>query len=550
MSRLTPTTSPPVGLSKISTPRPEVEYARYSLEDLEKSIKKWEKQSRRRSHSSWMLREKYKQEKKQAQARSRVDERREESQDKETRKNKKEKRVRRRRRRNPAAEHFSEKHVRTQYKIIRYLGHGSYGHVCEAMCRATKQRVAIKKVPGIFDNEVDAKRLLRELRILREFRNHVAIINMVSIIPPPDLVGFNVLNIVFEFVDTDLAKLMNSDQSFTTLHVQYMIYQIFLGVKYIHSAGIAHRDIKPANILVNENCTVRICDFGLARGLTENFDTPVPVFDFLPEDSDDEKRYIKKMQRASKSRELTRHVVTRWYRAPEVILLEQQREWLLAVDMWAVGCVLAELFGMLKENCRDYSKRQPLFPGTSCFPLSAKDPFDFKSRRDQLNVIFDEIGTPKKSEIKVLKTEQAKSYLYSLKARPPKDWRKRFPGSSQSGVDLLFHLVRFDCRKRLTVNQALSHAWLKNVRDESAEVRHERIKFDFEDIPLKIRTIKSLIIDELMRWKTECVELPKPPDKPKSDEDDEKRDAELMQKHSDKDRSREIRTLDKDVGFV
>lgn len=175
----------------------------------------------------------------------------------------------------------------------------------------TKQRVAIKKVPGIFNNGVDAKRLLREIRILRAFRNHDAIINMVAIIPPSDLVSFNVLSIVFEFVDTDMAKLINSDQCFSTLHIQYMTYQILLGVKYIHSAGIAHRDIKPANILVNEDCSIRICDFGLARGLTENFETPVPVFNFLPEDSEDEEKYKRKKERAYKSRELTRHVVTR-----------------------------------------------------------------------------------------------------------------------------------------------------------------------------------------------------------------------------------------------
>lgn len=549
MSRRTSTTSPPAGLSKISTPKPEVEYARYSLEDLEKSIKKWEleQQGRRLSDRSWKTHVKEEQRGK-GRGRSRIEERKSSNDKGKSRKKKKAKRPRRRRR-NPAAEHFSEKHIRSGYKIIRYLGHGSYGHVCEAICRANKQRVAIKKVPNIFDNEVDAKRLLREIRILRAFRNHEAIINMIAIIPPPNLVSFNVLSIVFEFVDTDMAKLINSDQCFSTLHVQYMIYQVFLGVKYIHSAGIAHRDIKPANILVNEDCTVRICDFGLARGLTENYDTPNPEF-LLPEDNEDDEKYNKRKAKAWKSRELTRHVVTRWYRAPEVILLEQQREWLLAVDMWAVGCVLAELFGMLQENCRDYSRRQPLFPGTSCFPLSAKDPFDFKSRRDQLNVIFDQIGTPKRSEIKILKTEQAKSYLLSIKARPPKDFRKRFPGSSQSGVDLLAQLVRFDYRKRLTVDQALAHAWLRNVREPSSEVRHERIKFDFEDIPLKIRTIKSLIIDEIVKWQKGRIALPETVSKSRPPDDVKIAEGPMM-KSSDNDKSWEMRTiLDKEVRFI
>jgi mitogen-activated protein kinase 1/3 len=411
-------------------------------------------------------------------------------------------RKQRRKKKRPGAEHFSEPHITSRYKFVRYLGHGSYGHVCEAKCLKTGQRVAIKKVPKIFNNEVDAKRLLRELRILRALRNHEAIIDVVNIIPPPDIMNFNVISIVFEFVDTDMSKLIASDQFFTTLHVQYMIYQMLLGIKYMHSAKIAHRDLKPANILVNEDCSLKICDFGLARGTMENFNEPAPKSRaFLPEAKEDDEKHVKRKK--GKPRQLTRHVDTRWYRAPEVILLQQERELLPAVDMWAVGCIFYELLQMLKGTCRNPHDRKPMFPGTSCFPLSAKDPYTYNDRNDQLNVIFDVIGTPTRSEIRNIKNVKAQKYLSNLPRRQAIDFRKQLPGCSANALDMLRGLLRFDCQTRLTVDQALAHPFLRAVRDVEAEVRHKQIKFEFEDIPLKMRTIKELIIDEIMVWNPE-----------------------------------------------
>ena len=158
-----------------------------------------------------------------------------------------------------------------KYRFQRYLGHGSYGHVCEAIDVHTGQRVAIKKLCNIFNNHIDAKRLLRELRILRIFR-HENIIELKDIVAPRGLSNFSSLYIVFEFVDTDLSKLIRSNQFFTELHVKYLLYQVLIGCKYIGSAQVVHRDLKPANILVNEDCTLKICDFGLARGIGLHID--------------------------------------------------------------------------------------------------------------------------------------------------------------------------------------------------------------------------------------------------------------------------------------
>lgn len=101
--------------------------------------------------------------------------------------------------------------------------------------------------------------------------------------------------------------------------LQYFLYQILRGLKYIHSANVIHRDLKPSNLLLNANCDLKICDFGLARPTAEN-------------------EYM------------TEYVVTRWYRAPELLL--NSSDYSAAIDVWSVGCIFMELMN-----------RKPLFPG-------------------------------------------------------------------------------------------------------------------------------------------------------------------------------------------
>lgn len=404
----------------------------------------------------------------------------------------------------PGQEHFGST-LGNKYEFVRYLGHGSYGHVCEALLIETGQKVAIKKIAKVFDNDIDAKRLLRELRILRLLQNHEAIVDLIDILAPNNLNTFNEIVLVFEFVDTDLAKLIQSDQYFTTLHVQYMVYQILLGLKYMHSANIAHRDLKPANILVNEDCTLKICDFGLARGIAENIEQPAPVSQEHLSQPTDRKAQRKALTKKKPKRAITRHVVTRWYRSPEVILLQQRRDMLTAVDMWSVGCIFAELLQMQKENCRVPSHRKPLFPGSSCFPLSAKDPFAYADRLDQLNVIFDVIGTPSPEEIDKLTDDKARKYLYSLPKKPPMNMKRLFPGAPNTAISLLRGLIHFDVDQRVTVDEALAHPFLQRVRDEEAEKQHEQANFEFEDIAVSLHQLRALIVDEIIHHNPDVI---------------------------------------------
>ncbi len=369
----------------------------------------------------------------------------------------------------------------------------------------TKEQVAIKKIHKCFDNQTNAKRLLREIKILRMMR-HTNVIGYKGLIAPVTPSNFNYLLIVFEFVDTDLAKLLASEQGITNQHVQYFLYQILCGLHYIHSANIIHRDIKPANILINADCSLKICDFGLSRSTLNNTATTAN----LTRQEQAERTTVAAAATAHENesaanptsipppqkvtRELTKHVVTRWYRAPEVILLSER--YTTAIDMWSVGCILSELLSMQTRA----TNRRALFPGRSCFPFSADTPQAYNDTLDQLNVIFDIIGTPTHDEVNQIDNDRARSYLKTLEFRPKIDLYKRFPMADPLAVDLLSKLIQFDPSKRFTAAQALEHQYLADFRQPEDEGTYDNgaVDFSFEDLPLTKELIKNLIIKEII----------------------------------------------------
>jgi len=229
--------------------------------------------------------------------------------------------------------------------------------------------------------------MLREISILRTM-NHPNIIKIKEIIVPPGNLLFDSVFIIMEFAQSDLKKLFRSPAHLDDDQIAFLAYQILCGMRYMHAAKVLHRDLKPANILINEDCTVKICDFGLSRSysrlnedyknqldsIAEEEEEPVKISDHPPEERKTQVRRLpmnrlNRNEQAKKAkRQLTGHVVTRWYRAPEVILLE--KEYSQALDVWSIGCVFAEILNMKRENASTYLDRGPLFPGKSCFPLS------------------------------------------------------------------------------------------------------------------------------------------------------------------------------------
>lgn len=358
-----------------------------------------------------------------------------------------------------------------KYEVKQLIGTGSYGSVCEAYDHEGKRLVAIKRIGHMFEDLIDCKRILREIAILSKL-NHTHIVAIYDIPTPPSMDSFEELYIVMEICDSDLKKLCRTDVTLTPLHINTLLYNLLVGLKYLHSAGIYHRDLKPANCLVNQDCSVKICDFGLSRAIGDE----QPHLAALPntprgEGEEGENKSLPVVPATARlKRHLTGHVVTRWYRAPELILL--QENYTEAIDVWSVGCIYAELLGMLDGIKTE--DRGPLFPGSSCFPLSPdhKHKTDYKfhtrGKHDQLNMIFNLLGTPPEADIEKLERDDAKRYIKCFAARKGEGIKSKFGHVQDQSCSLLEDMLQFNPRDRVTVDKALEHNLFGGVGEDPA----------------------------------------------------------------------------------
>uniref|UniRef100_A0A8C2A6B2 mitogen-activated protein kinase n=1 Tax=Cyprinus carpio TaxID=7962 RepID=A0A8C2A6B2_CYPCA len=239
--------------------------------------------------------------------------------------------------------------VPERYQNLTPVGSGAYGSVCSAYDVRLRQKVAVKKLSRPFQSLIHSRRTYRELRLLKHMK-HENVIGLLDVFTPAaSLEEFNEVYLVTNLMGADLNNIVKF-QRLSDEHVQFLIYQLLRGLKYIHSAGLIHRDLKPSNVAVNEDCELRILDFGLAR------------------QTDDE---------------MTGYVATRWYRAPEIML-----NWMhynQTVDIWSVGCIMGELL-----------KGKVLFPGNDYI--------------DQLKRIMEVVGTPTPDVLKKISSEHVRRY--------------------------------------------------------------------------------------------------------------------------------------------
>jgi mitogen-activated protein kinase 1/3 len=152
-----------------------------------------------------------------------------------------------------------------RFELIKQIGLGAYGVVVSCLDKKSNTKVAIKKVPNAFEDLIDAKRILREIKLLKFF-DHENIISLLDVPKPESRKGFNDIYIISDLMETDLHRVIYSKQELTDEHIQYFIYQILRATLYMHSSNVVHRDLKPSNILANKNCDLKICDLGLGRG--------------------------------------------------------------------------------------------------------------------------------------------------------------------------------------------------------------------------------------------------------------------------------------------
>ena len=337
--------------------------------------------------------------------------------------------------------------VDERYNVTKELGQGAYGIVCAAVNTQTNEGVAIKKVTNIFSKKILAKRALREIKLLQHFRGHRNITCLYDMdIPRPD--SFNEAYIYEELMECDLAAIIRSGQPLTDAHFQSFIYQILCGLKYIHSANVLHRDLKPGNLLVNADCELKIADFGLARG-----------FSIDPEEN---------------AGYMTEYVATRWYRAPEIMLSFQS--YTKAIDVWSVGCILAELLG-----------GRPFFKG--------------RDYVDQLNQILHYLGTPAEETLSRIGSPRAQEYVRNLPYMPKIPFSRLFPNANPDALDLLERMLAFDPAQRISVEEALEHRYLHIWHDASDEPTCPTT-FDFHfEVVDDIHEMRRMILDEVMSFR-------------------------------------------------
>ncbi|KAL3571231.1 hypothetical protein D5086_028480 [Populus alba] len=301
-----------------------------------------------------------------------------------------------------------------KYERLNEINEGTYGKVYKARDKKTGEFVALKKVKMDVGRDRYLEEYgfpltsLREINILMSF-DHPSIVKVKEVV----MGDLDSVFMVMEYMEHDLKGVTQAmKQPFSTSEVKCLMLQLLEGVKYLHDNWVLHRDLKTSNLLLNNKGELKVCDFGMSR----QYSSPLKPYTSL--------------------------VVTLWYRAPELLLGAKQYS--TAVDMWSVGCIMAEML-----------TKEPLFTG--------------KGEIDHLDKIFKTLGTPNET------TWPGLSKLPGAKAnfvkQPHNQLRKKFPftpftGSpvlSDLGFDLLNKLLTYDPEKRITADDALNHPWFHEV---------------------------------------------------------------------------------------
>ncbi|XP_009400730.2 cyclin-dependent kinase F-4 [Musa acuminata AAA Group] len=282
-----------------------------------------------------------------------------------------------------------------RYMVIKEVGDGTFGTVWRAINKQSGEVVAIKQMKRKYYSWEECLNL-REVKCLRRL-NHPNIIKLKEVIREND-----VLYLVFEYMECNLYQLMKDrNKPFTEDEIRDWCFQIFRALAYMHHRGYFHRDLKPENLLVTKN-VLKIADFGLAREALSK-----PPF--------------------------TEYVSTRWYRAPEILL--QSSVYDSAVDMWAMGAIMAELFTL-----------RPLFPGSS--------------EADEIYKICSILGPPNQNS-----WAQGMQLADAMKFQFPQlasvSLSLLIPSASRDAIDLISSLCSWDSIRRPTAAKVLQHSFFQ-----------------------------------------------------------------------------------------
>lgn len=324
-----------------------------------------------------------------------------------------------------------------RYQVRQLLGSGSSGTVVKALDCITGRYVAIKRIMNVFECASNAHRVLREIQLLRHLASRsasavaapdgfVGITQLLAFLVPPCPFMFNDVYVVMEMLEANLMDAMRC-AALTREHIRFLMFQLLRGIEWMHRCGVLHRDIKPQNILVNSDCTLKLCDLGMAR------------------------------QQDSITLDETGgcggvgwsdYVSTRWYRAPELCGVFKSGQYTSAVDMWSVGCVFGE---MLLGG-------RPMFPG--------------RDIKHQLTLIYELMGSPSDEELGRIDNTIARNFIRAVYPPSPTGeqlnqqhqddaplFDRAFAHVDPAARSLLKGLLAREPRNRLSAGQALQHEY-------------------------------------------------------------------------------------------
>ncbi|KAJ5265222.1 uncharacterized protein N7525_007426 [Penicillium rubens] len=324
-----------------------------------------------------------------------------------------------------------------RYSGLEVQGCGSAGTICSAHDSIANSKVAIKKISRPFGSTALAKRTCREVHLLRNLR-HDNLINMTDIFISPS----EDLYIVTDCMMTDLHHLLRaSSKPLECQFIQFFTYQMLRGLKYIHSAGVIHRDLKPSNILINDNCDLKICDFGLAR---------------------------------EQDAQMTGYVATRYYRAPEIMLTWQNYNY--AVDMWSVGCILAEMI-----------IGKVLFPG--------------RNHVHHFILITELLEKPSEEVMKRVYSKSTLEFVDSLPKKESFGLTSILGDADPQAIDLVEKMLNVDPHGRITTADAIKHPYVVTYQDSDDEpVCVSQLDWSFLDPKLSADEWKSTMYFEVLNY--------------------------------------------------
>ena len=319
----------------------------------------------------------------------------------------------------------------------------------------SSKEVIIKKIKGISENDEAAKNALRELSILT-FVKHRGILKVLDVIIP-EQENLDYLYLVTEKKPDNLKNIIK-DPEFNYLkenekknYIRFIIHQILCALKYLHSRKIMHRDIKSSNILVDSKSSIFICDFGLARS-------------FKDLNGQNEKL-------------ITKGIGTLFYVAPEMLGNEEFGGYNEKVDIWAVGCIMVELF----------TRKCPFFGYDKNSGIDNKNKKDSWNWFEQLKKIFSVFGRPDENVIKrVFRNQCVYDNILentSEEDYPIKNFDEIFPEiKDEKALDLLQKLFEFNYKKRISAEDALKHPFFEEIQFNEKNRKNIEFKNDNENI--------------------------------------------------------------------